>query len=390
MTTPEDSKTTRGSVLTVDDDALILRGYLRLLEPAGFHVETAPSAKAALEMIRVKDFDVVLSDIWMPGMNGIDFLREVRRADSDLPVVIATAYPAVDTAIKAVEYGAFRYLLKPFDAKELEAVLTQASHFSKLARLKREATDFLRTADLQVDDRRALEQDFMSAIELAWMAYQPIVSTSKKEILGYEALFRTKEPSIPHPGAMLDAAEKLDQLHLVGQRVRTLIARDIGSELQWDIFVNLHPSDLVDEDLYASDSKLAANADRIVLEITERAALDVVKDVSARITELKEMGFRIAVDDLGSGYAGLSSLAQLDPDVVKIDMSIVRDVHLEPVKQKLIRSMVPLCKDMNVMVVVEGVETVEEKNVLEELGCDIMQGYFFAKPGAPFPEVGWG
>jgi EAL domain-containing protein (putative c-di-GMP-specific phosphodiesterase class I) len=114
-----------------------------------------------------------------------------------------------------------------------------------------------------------------------------------------------------------------------------------------------------------------------------------VKDLRARIATLREMGFRIAVDDLGAGYAGLTSFALLEPEIVKLDMSLVRDVHLNSTKQKLVRSMTALARDMGMMVVGEGVETMEERQALEALGCDLLQGYLFAKPSKPFPTVTW-
>ena len=101
------------------------------------------------------------------------------------------------------------------------------------------------------------------------------------------------------------------------------------------------------------------------------------------------MGFRIAVDDLGAGYAGLTSFALLEPEIVKLDMTLVRDIHESATKQKLVKSMAALCKDMGMVVVAEGVETTAERDVLAGLGCDLMQGYLFAKPGKPFPEVMW-
>jgi len=126
-----------------------------------------------------------------------------------------------------------------------------------------------------------------------------------------------------------------------------------------------------------------------VLEITERASLDQVKDVRARVAALREMGFRIAVDDLGAGYAGLTSFALLEPEIVKLDMTLVRDVHLSSTKQKLVRSMTQLAHDMGMMVVGEGVETVEERDSLIHLGCDLLQGFLFAKPNVAFPTVKW-
>ena len=155
------------------------------------------------------------------------------------------------------------------------------------------------------------------------------------------------------------------------------------------IFVNLHARDLTDPELLSPDAPLSRLSDRIVLEITERASLDEIKDVSVKVAALRRMGFRIAVDDLGAGYAGLTAFAQLKPEVVKLDMSLIRDVHAEPVKRKLIGAMTALCKEMGMLVVAEGVETALERDAIANLGCDLMQGYLFARPAQGFPAVAW-
>lgn len=108
-------------------------------------------------------------------------------------------------------------------------------------------------------------------------------------------------------------------------------------------------------------------------------------DVRMRIAKLRELGFRIALDDLGSGYAGLTSFALLEPEFVKLDMSLVRDVHQSATKRKIIGAMVRLCHDMGKQIVAEGVESREERDALVECGCDLLQGYLFAKPGRAFP-----
>jgi EAL domain-containing protein (putative c-di-GMP-specific phosphodiesterase class I) len=127
----------------------------------------------------------------------------------------------------------------------------------------------------------------------------------------------------------------------------------------------------------------------VVLEITERASLEKVKDVRAKIAELRRMGFRIAIDDLGAGYAGLTSFATLEPEFVKLDMSLVRDIDHNHTKATVVRSMVSVCKELSMMVVAEGVETPQECDLLVALGCDFLQGYLLAKPGRAFPNFVW-
>jgi EAL domain-containing protein (putative c-di-GMP-specific phosphodiesterase class I) len=153
------------------------------------------------------------------------------------------------------------------------------------------------------------------------------------------------------------------------------------------LFVNLHTRDLLDPELYDASSPLGRIAERVVLEVTERAAIDVVGDIVARVEALRAMGFRIAIDDLGAGYAGLASFAALEPEIVKLDMSLVRNAHQSPIRERLIRSMTSLCKEMKIKVIAEGVETHAELDCVRAVGCDLIQGYLFAKPGPPFPEI---
>jgi EAL domain-containing protein (putative c-di-GMP-specific phosphodiesterase class I) len=151
--------------------------------------------------------------------------------------------------------------------------------------------------------------------------------------------------------------------------------------------VNLHASDLEDEHLADPAAPLAAHAGRVVLEITERAALDGVQGVPERLAALRRLGYRVAVDDLGAGYAGLASFPALQPEVVKLDMALVRNVDQSPLQQRVIRSVVELGRELRMMVVSEGIETPAERDALAALGCDVFQGYLFARPARGFPPV---
>jgi EAL domain-containing protein (putative c-di-GMP-specific phosphodiesterase class I)/CheY-like chemotaxis protein len=376
-------------VLLVDDDESIARTYERILRTAGFMVELVADGARAAAALKGGRFDVVLSDITMPGLNGIDLLRAVREHDLDLPVVLMTAIPAVETAVAALEYGALRYLIKPVAMAELVQVVTRAAQLRQMAALKRQALSLLQTDRFQIGDRAALDTVFDRALDKLWMAFQPIVSYSQQRTFALEALVRSGEPTMTGPDAIFDAAERLDRLVDVGRRIRENVAAAASGLGDTTIFVNLHPRDLLDDDLYSAAAPLSAVASRVVLEITERASLDHVNDVRARVAALRALGFRVAVDDLGAGYAGLTSFAQLEPEVAKIDMSLVRGIDAHPTKQKLVRSLVSLCADLKLLLVVEGVETPAERDTLVALGCDLMQGYLFARPASPPPLVVW-
>lgn len=377
-----------GRVLLVDDDLMLLRSLARALRAKGFEVTAANDGAEAVRQSRETVFDVIVSDISMPSMDGIQLLARIREHDAQVPVVLITGEPTVSTALKAIEYGVFHYLTKPAAMEDVQRVITKAVAMSRMARAKQEAATALGRLDALAADRAGLEASFRRAIDLLWIAYQPIVHAGSLDVYGYEALMRSEEPTLPHPGAMLEAAERLDRMPALSRAVRERAGVPMGgAPTPQSLFVNCHPTDLLDEEMYDPGSALAAIAPRVVLEITERSGLEKLNDVRARVLRLRELGFRIAVDDFGAGYAGLTSFAQLEPDVVKLDLSIVRDVERTPVKQKLIRSVTALAADLGILVVGEGVETPAERDCLVELGCDLLQGYLFARPGRPFPTV---
>jgi EAL domain-containing protein (putative c-di-GMP-specific phosphodiesterase class I) len=378
----------KGTVLLVDDEANITAVYARQLRKSGLIVEVVTDAVAAAELCRQRDFDVLVSDVTMPKMSGLELLRSVREHDLDLPVVLMTGGPDVADAIKAMEYGAFRYLAKPVPLAELTDVVTRAARLHQMAIVRREALELARDGGRQISDRAGLESRFASALDTLWMAYQPIVSWSSRCVFAHEALVRTEEPTLRRPDDLLDAAERLGRLHLLGRTIRAKAARTMAeTSMEGLLFVNLHTEDLADEDLFSPKAPLSAFASRVVLEITERAALDRIDEPMQRMKRLRAMGYRIAVDDLGAGYAGLTSFAQLEPEVVKVDMSLVRGIDQSLTKQKLMRSIIDLCHDLKIQIVAEGIETLEERNTLIRLGGDLCQGYLFAKPERPFPRV---
>ena len=383
------AEATKAWVLVVDDEPELLRGVCRGLKLQGYSVTEAHSGEEAVQHLSRRPFDVVVSDIVMPGMGGIQLLKEIRQHDLHVPVVLMTGAPAVSTAVQALEYGAFHYLTKPVETEALDTIVQKAVRMHRMARVKQQAAELLGHAGALGADRAGLEASFDRAMQSMWIAYHPIVDFNAKTVFGYEALLRSTEPSLPHPGAVIDAAMRLGRIESLGRSIRSLAAEPIPADQDFALFVNLHVTDLTDPALSDPDSPLSKIAHRVVLEITERSSLDEVKDARRRVAALREMGFRIAVDDLGAGYAGLSSFTLLEPEIVKLDMSLIRDIHITSTKQKVVRSMTSLSKDMGMTVVAEGVETREERDCLVELGCDLLQGFLFAKPGRAFPEVAW-
>jgi EAL domain-containing protein (putative c-di-GMP-specific phosphodiesterase class I) len=268
----------------------------------------------------------------------------------------------------------------------------EAAALYRLTLLKRRALDSSESGTRPKSEPVHRAERFTDALGSLWMAFQPIVHWPDKKLFGYEALVRTHSSSLGNPGLLFDAAERLDRVQELGQRIRRLVADSIGqAPTDATIFVNLHSADLNDEELYSSGSPLSEHANRVVLEVTERASLERVKDVQSGISKLRKLGYRIAVDDLGAGYAGLSSFSQLEPDIVKLDMSLIRDVNASKRKASIVRSMIAVCaRDLGTEVVCEGVETEAERDTLDDLGATLLQGYLLGKPGQGFQKPALG
>lgn len=372
------------TVLALDDDPMLLQVYSRAFARTGYRCITAKSGSEALARIGSEPIDIVVTDLAMPGMSGVEFMRRVRERDADLPILVVTGAPAIDSAIESVDAGVFRYLTKPILPAELIKSVGDALHACALARARRAAYAHLRGP---VDVPPAT---LLCALETMWLAVQPIVSTAEARVVGYEALMRTNDAVLRDPLRVLSAAERLEMLPVVGRAVRARAAVLVDTiPAGIDLFVNLHPYDLVDDQLFSPASPLSRLASRVVLEVTERSSLEAIPDARGRVAVLKDLGYRVALDDMGAGYAGLTSFAMLKPSFVKIDLALVRDVDSDPMKQTLVRTIIGLAKELDIQVIAEGVETARERNALNGLGCTRQQGYLFARPAAPFPTVNW-
>lgn len=378
-----------GTVLLVDDDPEVLQLLAQSIKVSPFSVAPCLTAHEAIRHVSNGSVVAVVSDLSMPEISGMELLRILRQHDPELPVVLLTGVPSIRSAAEAVEYGAFMYLVKPVDPVVLTMTVERAIRHYCTARIKRDTL-----ARLGVEGEAAnlsrLQAQFEQALDALWIAYQPIVRREDGSVLGHEALLRSDGSLLQDPELIINAAERLNRMNQLGRVVRELAAKpllaDAGPSL---LFLNLHSRDLKDADLRDGDSALASIADRVVLEITERASLLDLDGFRERIAALRELGFRIAVDDLGAGYAGLNSIAMLEPEFIKLDLTLVRNIEEQPVKQKLVASLTALSRDMGHRVIAEGVETRAERDTLVELGCDFLQGYFISRPERQFPAVNW-
>jgi EAL domain-containing protein (putative c-di-GMP-specific phosphodiesterase class I) len=255
---------------------------------------------------------------------------------------------------------------------------------------------------------RELESKFDRCLATIVMHFQPIVIASSRARFGYEALLRATDQTLSHPGPIIDVAERLERVHVLGRAIRSSVAEILADAPpeRGLFFVNLHSFDLSDKQLTSSFAPLSKVASRVCLEITEGTSLDGETDIQYKLAELRDRGFKIAIArsagprstpegsaevndvnyDLGGSYTRMGTFTLLDTDFIKLDMSLVRDIHLHPVKQRLVRTLSEMCHEHGTQVIGEGVEDEAEAQTLTELGVDLLQGYLFGRPALPFRD----
>jgi len=371
----------REQVLFVDDERDVTQSMKASLRRAPFDVVTCNSGDEALALLEKGGIAVVVSDERMPGMSGCELLTIVRDRYPDVMRIILTGQASMEATISAINQAAvFRFLSKPVSREVLVGCVMTAIE------AKREREEVSPAPEPMVEDAARFER----GLEGLWMAFQPILSTGTREVAAYEALVRTDAVDVAGPDDLIGLAERLDLVIDLESHIHAAIARSLQSAPpDVEFFVNVHPSALNSPELFEADHPLVPFASRVVLEVTERASLESVPDLENKISCLRERGFGIAVDDLGAGYAGLTSFAQLSPDIVKFDMSLVRGIESSETKRKVIRSMNDLCHELSIRTVGEGVETAVERNHLTRLGCDLVQGFYHARPDKPFVPGAW-
>ncbi len=215
------------------------------------------------------------------------------------------------------------------------------------------------------------------------MAFQPIVDTRRKEVFAHEALVR---------GLNNESAAQVFAHVNDGNRYRfdqscRIKAIQLAAELGISSFVSINfmPNAVYRPELCIRATLEAADTykfpiDKIIFEITEGEKIDDIPHLQEIIRHYQQRGFKTALDDFGAGFSGLNLLADLQTDLIKLDMALIRDVDKRKSRQAIVRGIVAVCSDLGIKIIAEGIETREELTALEDLGIDLFQGYYFAKP----------
>jgi EAL domain-containing protein (putative c-di-GMP-specific phosphodiesterase class I) len=224
--------------------------------------------------------------------------------------------------------------------------------------------------------------------------FQPIVDFEKHEILGYEALSRGPTGTeYENPYLLFDAATETELVFELDRLCRQKALKNAkGLIPKYKLFLNCIPNAVLDphfRDTYLQDflKEVELKPVNMVLEVTEREAIENYDLFRKAVKYYSDLGFAIAVDDTGAGYSSLETVLELKPEYIKLDISIIREIDKNVLKQELVRAIKGLAKEMRSIVIAEGIETEEELNALKKIGIHNGQGFIFAKPGPAFPDI---
>ena len=375
--------------ILIADDEPALRGAIADLlshEDGVVLVGEAGDADQAIEMAVSRRPDVALVDVSMPAGGGPRAARGIIRVSPETRVIALSAFEDRPTVLEMLRAGAVGYLVKGTASEHLLDSITKV--FDGGASLSAEVLDGivhelssqLRREEIEQEHRHALrgEIDRFLAGDGVTMVYQPIMELRSRQIVGWEALARFHSLPLRPPNEWFAEAVELElgvQLELMAIRsaMRSLPDMPAGAYLS----VNCSPRAAMSPEL---GKTLGDHAPRMVVEITEHEAIEDYVSLATALDELRTLGVRIAIDDAGAGFASLRHTLLLRPDIVKVDISLTRDIDIDRAKRALTSALTSFADEMGMAIIAEGIETQAELDTLVSLGVPFGQGFFLARP----------
>lgn len=375
------------SVLVADDSVTQRLHAQSLCTELGLeHVHGATDGRDALKILLANQIDVALVDLEMPIMDGIELLRSIAQERCVKSVIILSAKdPILIASVGTMAEADGIHVLGTFQ-KPLQRDLLETS----LMRYVRDLNT-VHTAEPATQSEVTLI-DFCNALDSGdiTLAYQPKLTVQGLIMRGVEALARWNHPqkgSIS-PGVFIPLAERHG---LIDTLTRDLLEKSFIQKRNWQqmglrfhLAFNLSPLSLADATLSDWLAELAQQysipPEEITLEVTENALLGELACAIRTLARLRLKGFNIAIDDYGTGFANAQQLSRVPATELKIDRSLIHQVATRPQQKTILASTVELAKNLKLVIVAEGVESLDDYRILQELGVDLVQGFYFSKP----------
>jgi len=219
-----------------------------------------------------------------------------------------------------------------------------------------------------------------------YIAFQPIVDFQLHQVFGYEALVRSTLEGLTSPLELIGAACGDGSMGKVGRMLRRLA---VDGCPDFVLFLNLHPAEFAQPWLVRPDDAMVEHDHDIYLEVTESVPLSHYEHCHSVLKEIRSRGVRIAIDDLGAGYSNLKYIIDLDPDIVKLDRELIKEIRRDSRQHRLVTSLVEMCTCLGAEVVAEGIETHDELIAVIDTGARFGQGYFLGRPNPVLSGFNW-
>jgi EAL domain-containing protein (putative c-di-GMP-specific phosphodiesterase class I)/ActR/RegA family two-component response regulator len=378
------------TVLIAEDDTQ-LRGVLAALidaEPMLQLVAAARDADEAIELARETRPDVAIVDVRMPGGGGVKVARELRRSTPDTKVLALTAAADRNTVLEMLEAGVVGYLVKGSSPEHILESIGRAG--SGQSMLSAEVTGDViselvgqlgnqRRGEERKRRRRGRIERVIADEDAVQIVFQPICALDTLEPRGFEALARFPGP--PHRGPehwFREASEVGLSVQLELVSVERALAR--LAELPDGVYmsVNVSPATVVSTPF----KRVLAGvpAERVVVEITEHAPIENYDTFTAGLASVRALGVRLAIDDAGAGFASLRHILRLEPELIKLDITLIAAIESDRSQQALAAGIISFADGIGATVVAEGIEHADALEALRALGVPYGQGFHLGRP----------
>jgi EAL domain-containing protein (putative c-di-GMP-specific phosphodiesterase class I)/CheY-like chemotaxis protein len=380
-------------VLLADDEPDLRDALTDLLaqEPTLALVGAAADADEAVSLAKREQPDVALVDVSMPAGGGPRAAREIVRSSPRTRVIALSAFEDRATVLEMLRAGAVGYLVKGMAGEEIvDSIHRVANGRASVSAdvvdgIVLELSSQLRREEIEQQRLSARVEEIQRFVngEGLVIHVQPIVDLGTREVVGFEALarFRSLPPRPPNEWFAEAAALELGTQLELASIERAVALLPAVPETAY-LSVNCSHRTVAVPELLAL---LAADAKRLVVEITEHEPVEDYDQLARSLQPLRDLGVRIAIDDAGAGYASLRHTLALGPDIVKVDISLTRSIDMDRGRRALASALISFADEMDMTIIAEGIETEAELATLRDLGVRYGQGYHLAEPAALEP-----
>jgi diguanylate cyclase (GGDEF)-like protein len=360
----------------------------RLLRVVAKRLRACVSVQDVVARLGGDEFVIVAT--LLPDVQAIDNLAGRIQAAMQAPIAIDGESVNVSVSMGIALY--------PDHGIDMETVLKHADIALYQAKEagKRCHQIFSAEMNLRVSEAAALEQSLRDALGTSeiYIEYQPVIDLHSGLVASMEALVRWRHPElgIIPPSQFIPLAEQTGMILEIGKQTLSMVLADLRSWLDAGVpivpvAVNVSAYQLERSDFVTTFANLASQAGVeprwVCFEITESVMLKEPERVIRTLGRLRANGSRVLIDDFGTGYTGLSYLNRLPIDTIKIDRAFIRDLSTDPTRLPIVHAVIEMCRTLGLSVVAEGVETLEQLQILTEQGCNYAQGFFLSRPVAP-------